>query len=470
VNAAEGGYRQIVEQLILSLGNGAKERDLPADLRNLIREDIDNYQSLSSAIRGEKLRVVPVRWGGSDFEKLRVSIQDRLKGHADVSVDPVTDRYDVFEWADEFQPTIGLFPLYRLPDREQNWCIIRLGLQEKVCLALTNEAASTLCDRFDCTPLPNAEASRLVFSRQQFIDLIDHLRTNNIAARFITFGSGHAAPKILAQAVKSDFKALRYFVTNICYVDDIPLVQSHRTRRLLTFIDQHSDKNDPIRYIYENRIAFQKVKRLVSEATVVGLAEELGRSESTKYDFVVSDLGSAEFRELLNMGERVFGALEGPKREDALVVWEVEHDQEIPIGIGISKYGLVKTSHTDVLEIIHREIATWLDSMEKEKKLDILAAEYGLRIIVGPITMQEGKRAERQQFLIGKFNQLRDLMDSGTYGADQTEELQRLIGRLPDVLPDARVEALISIAESALKLWGDDGFYEKVSALIVALE
>lgn len=461
---ADDDKDSIVQELVAVLGS-SDDRDLPVWLRELVEGDIARYSDLRAAVETEILRAIPVRWGGAEFDDLRSKIGDMLSLRFQVDVQDETDEYDVFEWADEFQPTIGLFPFYRIKEREQNWCLIRIGFQEKVCIALPRRAADALKKRIPL--LSNLVGrDRPILSKMEFETFLQELINRGINPRFITFGSGHAAPKILAQCLSNNFKIVRFFVGKICYYRKIPMVRAGRYAAAVKALEPFNSEGMSIDEL-RNRLygEFRKdemqsiIKAPMLAGGLQGLADELDGRRKDQYDFVVSDLGATEFEYLK---EQVL----------ELDVWEIEHSQVIPVGIGVSGPGLVRIAQLKASDAIHEEVQLWFDELKRAGADKTLGARLGLRLQVDTPQAAEAKdRAEMARVLGELLGDLCRRMKLGPRHEDEVAQIEGVLGNVTSQLDLSELSRLIEYTRNGTEQYikSDKQYKASVKQIVEAL-
>ena len=470
-----------ISALIRVLGAKAVTGDLPVGLFDMMSHDRSKFQALAEAIANEDMKVIPVRWGGDEFHRLKKSIQEELRSTTSFSIDEETDYYDVFQWIHELQPTIGLFPLYRIEDRKRNWCIIKIGCQRRVCIAMLQSTAMRLVGRCEL-PILSINGTRPNINKDQFVTFIDELVHHNVDSTFFSFGSGHAAPRILAEVLGSNFSSLRYFVTNIVEYHTLPLVKAAQLAAAIELVDERiqaaasdektrraaarskphaqgiaeGDHNqlaaepDPIipkkpiiDKLFISNAGSRRLREMGLPAAVQGLADQLKTSRDREYYFVVSDLGAQEFRHLLQEVEEYNYSVSAvtdqgsgratPSAEELeqLVVLEIAHEIDIPIGIGISAPGLVRMSQLQVSERIHEKVMEWRRSLEDDKVTEILQT-YGLELEELP---EEVERRELVDALNDKVSKMRaDAKELRRRNVEETKFVDPTTRRMDEII------------------------------------
>jgi hypothetical protein len=418
----------ILEALMGVLGKGSAQGDLPIQLYEMAtNSDGSTYASLAQAIAAENLYVIPVKWGGPEFDGLTEQIRERLTKNEHVRVKPETDRYDVFRWVDELQPTIGLFPVYRIKDRERTWSIIKIGRQQRVCIAMRREVAAKLLQCTDWSPPAiRLGSKRPLLTGDGFMELVDKLNKKEITSYFLSFGAGHAAPRILAQVLEKRLPLLWFFLRHVSEFHQLRRVQAAQLGAAIQLMEEgrsadqlKTTPEDIWTKAFKTGRVRERLWQRGWEASIRGLADELRDCENDEYHFIISDLGAVEFRQLLSeMGEYLENAPShdtadagiGPgdsgrlaearsaltrtdqaetDDSDKLVVWEIDHGLTIPIGIGISAPALVRMSQLPVSEIIHQEVEKWFNRLLDAGRIEKILSEYGLYLDVDTALHEE---------------------------------------------------------------------------------
>jgi hypothetical protein len=322
-------------------------------------EPSGNIRRWLTTVEDSQLKAVPVIWGGQEFTRLHESFNKHVQGGRVDFVEP-TERYDLFQWADELQPTLGIFPLYLFGDRRAAWRVIPLGKQRRVAVVMSAGMAQALA-RLNWRPQPRP-ANNPYVTGEQFGKLIAEVArcASWKKTQFIHFGLGHAAPKILARTIE-DPKACTTFLQRLDYCRSLPKVKVARARAVLRMLENNAPNDEHVIHDPAFRDGLQM-------AQARGVLDTLIERQPGEFVCVVSDLGVAEFLQLQEQATGLSTPLE---------IWDVEHGLDIPLGIGLSIPALMWLNHHHATaECIGHAIREWFRNIEDRR--DEIEARYGI--------------------------------------------------------------------------------------------
>ncbi|HEY0682070.1 MAG TPA: hypothetical protein VGD45_07060 [Steroidobacter sp.] len=324
-------------------------------------EPSGNIRRWLTTVEGSQLKAVPVIWGGQEFTRLHESFKKHVRCARVDFVEP-TERYDLFQWADELQPTLGIFPLYLFGDRRAAWRVIPLGKQRRVAIVMSAGMAQALAD-LNWRPQPRP-ANNPYVTGKEFGKLIAEIARSATwrKTQFIHFGLGHAAPKILARTIE-DPKACTTFLQTLDYCRSLPKVKVARARAVMQMLGNRKPDDNHVIHTQAFRDGLQR-------AQARGVLDELIERQRGEFVCVVSDLGVAEFLQLQELATGLSPPLE---------IWDIEHGLDIPLGIGLSIPALMWLNHHEATaERIGHAIKEWFLNIEERR--DEIEARYGIAL------------------------------------------------------------------------------------------
>ncbi len=217
--------------------------------------------------------------------------------------------------------------------------------------------------------VPNGTRVRL--NAEQFEELIETSRRRpEERAHFLYFGPSHVAAKILASSL-TKIKNRQYFLTQLEHYESVSKVLERRVRAELEIAqvnDFHGARDFASRFseFYGDATKLENARAKLLSAAISGLHNTLVSDPQT-FRAVFTDMGVVEFLEL--------------KGKDRLAIWEIEHGQKIPVGIGLSMPSLIRLSTmAHLLSIMTDRIDAWLSDVSKSGERETILDEYGIEL------------------------------------------------------------------------------------------
>ena len=256
------------------------------------------------------MAIIEAPWGGEKARPQLSALARRIRKaiehftNASARVDHPEEKYEIFAGGYERVPTLGLFPFFLLDERLRSWHVIPFGILRELGLVMKNELAAAVFPDFQARTASSDGA--ISISTDEVKNIISEVNPNQ-DYRFLYFGAGHAAYRILLSYLDAeDYRKLR---TNL----------------------------DDLHTVWPKRPEPQHVGSLLSG----------NKSGNTKY-ILLSDLGDPLY-------SRLYEESRETKKWHSLVWFRIQLTQNIPVGVGFSLAAMAKFLRTPELL---REVAT----------------------------------------------------------------------------------------------------------------
>jgi hypothetical protein len=158
-----------------------------------------------------EVSLITAKWGGKRTSRLIDKLTDRVgrtirnaPSIVQPSEDPV-ELYEIFAGGFELIPSFGLFPVYLLDERLYYWGVLPFGNITAIGMAMNQDALEKLFPELE----DEAEGQEIQISLPQMKSAIGKaIEIKRL--KFLYFGPGHAAPKILFSLLQAaDYQRLR---------------------------------------------------------------------------------------------------------------------------------------------------------------------------------------------------------------------------------------------------------------------
>jgi hypothetical protein len=283
-------YSVVVRTIELADCVSCLHRGLTPDWSSDFAEGDDGIKWLNNMATAQRAFVFAPRWGSPKLaDKIRPYLTSLLNdlNSAQIFVeqlDPVNP-YEIFAGGFELVPTFGLFPVYLLDERRAAWDVVPFAEQTKVSIMAHRDAIEQL---FPGDGKAWLERTKL---KKPQLNMLIHATERFESVRIIYRGAGHAAFKIILSLLEPE----EYLLFR---------------RKLRSIADCE------LKVIETTGIALKQR----SEAELIG--EQL-RKQGDSFSLFVADCGDECLQEL-------------SQRNKSLIVWDIEHDLRIPVGVGFS--------------------------------------------------------------------------------------------------------------------------------------